>query len=110
MRRIARSTAAIRSTDQPRAISPSEASMCSRWATTPSTSDCAKSETGGASEPAMRRRSTSSGSSARASDSKRMSSARLRAFDREPLRGGVSWWADRPGCYPGRAPLRVVPH
>src|SRR4051794_16334237 len=83
-------------------------SMPSRWEITPSTSDAAKPETGGASAPAMRRASTSCGSSPRASDSKRMSRARLRAFDREPLRGV----AGDAGPFTGRgagSPIGVLP-
>src|SRR4051812_19275813 len=98
-----RSTAGMRAIVHPRAYDPMTSSMPSRCEITPSTSDCANSDTGGASAPAMRRASTSCGSSPRASDSNRMSSARFRALDREPFRawGAVTSAAHAAQVAPG---------
>src|SRR4051794_5332523 len=79
MRSTLRSTAGIRSSSQPCACSASTASIAALWAATPWTSSTAYSETGGSAR-CTRSASVVSGSRPRCSDSKRTSSARLRAL------------------------------
>src|SRR6478672_2834018 len=83
-RSTARSTAGIRARAQPWACSASNRSMSSACSTTPCTNEIVYSLTGASSGAPTRSASSAIGSSPRRSDSKRMSTARLRALLRAP--------------------------